>query len=122
MRKLFLFAVITASFVMTPVLAMDLEKPIRNIDGKEITGQDGKAFELTMATAVVNSLLSEQTTSEEEKGKNYRLAVQVSANPKDFKPSADDVVRIRKALGATQPTLIYGQIMAVLDSTFSDKK
>jgi hypothetical protein len=119
MKRLLITATTAFLVLMAPAFAVDLEQHVKNVDGSEIVGPDSKPLNLTMATAITNALLGAATTNETEKGDNYRLAVMIAANSKNYSPSADDVIRIRKALGATQATLVYGQIMATLDAAFA---
>jgi len=119
MKKLAIYTIVVFIVFAAPAFAVDLDQHIKNVDGTELVGTDSKPLGLTMATAIVNALLSEAVTSEKDKGDNYRLAVTISANSKNYAPSADDIIRIRKALGTQSATLVYGQIMAVLDAAFA---
>lgn len=98
---------------------VDLTPVIKGLDGKDIIGSDGKAIVMTMETAVTNALLSAPAANEEEKGQNFKLAIRVMGLAKSYTATPDEIVRIRKALAATQPTLFFGTVMNAIDPTFS---
>ena len=110
-----------ALLVTTPCLALDFSQPIKTINGTDFVDATGKPTELTLLSVVENSLLGEQSPSEDAKRSNYLLVLDIHKHATDFTPTPDQIVQIRKALAATQPTAVYGQVMSMIDSTFVPK-
>ncbi len=115
-----LFFILTVAFVAasSPVLAVDLTQSLTTSDGKEFTGTDGKPLGLTPLIVIQNALLTAPATDEPEKKANYILSEKIREQAKDYTPTPDDNVRIRKALAATQVTAVYGRVTSILDTTF----
>jgi hypothetical protein len=106
----------------TPALALDLTQPLQTYDGKEFIGQDGKVLGLTADIVIQNALLSAPAADEADKKANYVLSVRIHEAAKDYTPTPDDIIRIRKALAATQATAVYGRVTSLLDPTFVPNK
>lgn len=117
MRKL-LYGLTIATLLLGSAQAMDATKEVKSIDGSEFVGSDGKALGLTYLTVIENALLTAPAASEDEKTKNYILTLKIHQAAKDYTPTPDDIIRIRKALAATQATAVYGQVMSTIDPTF----
>ena len=110
--------VLTSLLWATSAFAVDISETIKSLDGKELVDRDGKPLNYTFDAVIQSALYNEPSSSEDEKGKNYRLAVKAQTQAKDFNPSPDEIIRIRKALAATQPTLIFGLVMSRIDPSF----
>jgi hypothetical protein len=106
---------------IAPAQAIDFTQPLKDLSGNDFTDQNGKAVPLTLGEVVEASLRNTPTANEQEKDKNYYLMLSVHFKATDFTPTPEQIIQIRKALAATQPTLVYGQAMSKLDSTFVAK-
>jgi hypothetical protein len=118
MKKLCFIVAAVATFYVVPAMAVDLTQHLTNFDGQEFVGSDGKALGLTAELAIENALLNAQTSSPDEKTKNFMLALKVNKEAKNFTPTPADSERIKAALGSTQTTVVYGTVMALIDPTF----
>src|ERR1700679_1984416 len=103
----------------TPVLALDLNQPLKTLSGSDFTDQNGKAVDLTLDSAIESALLSAPAQTKEAKDRNYWLALEVHGHRKDFTPTPAQIVQIQEALSQTQTTAVYGQAMSLLDPTFT---
>lgn len=118
MRKFVVAAIVSIATIVS-AHAADLTDLIKSVDGKELVDRDGKPLNYTFDAVIQSALYNEAVPSEDEKGKNFRLAGKVMTQAKDFNPTPDEIIRIRKALAATQPTLIYGLVMTRIDPSFA---
>jgi hypothetical protein len=105
----------------SPALAIDFTQPLRDLAGNDFTDQTGKSVPLTLGEVVEAALRNVPATNEQEKDKNYYLMLTIHSKANDYTPTPEQILQIRKALAATQPTLVYGQAMAKIDSTYIPK-
>ena len=112
------------AFVSTSTLALDLTQPIKTMDGSDFVDLAGKPIELTLDKVIINALNNEPVSpgDKDSKDKNFYLTLDIHKNNKDFTFSPEQIVQIRKALAATQPTPIYGAVMMLIDPTFIKNK
>lgn len=102
----------------SPAGAVDLTQSLKTMDGSDFVGPDQKPLGLTYQTVIESALLSAQAANPDEKTQNFFLAMKVHGDAKNFEPRPEDILRIKKALGETQVTAVYGQVMSALDPTF----
>lgn len=111
-------ALITFIFAMlvTPVLALNLNQPISNLDGTTVV-EGGKS--MIAAGIIENALLlsfpDEQNLAGDEKIKRYALALKINAKPEDVQLTADEIALIKKLVAKGWGPLIVGQIWKLLD-------
>lgn len=118
-KTLFAGIAVVSLLATTSAFAVDLTQPLKTIAGNDFVDQNNKPIDLTPETVITNSLFGEQTQNEGDKKSNYLLAVDIHAHAKDFTFTPDQVVTVRKALAATQPTAVFGQVMSLIDPTFA---
>ena len=115
MKKTIL-AVALAMLMATPALAIDFTQTVKSFDGKDFTDETGKPVPQVLGTLIENSLLA-MPGSQDEKNKNFWLAMKLHNTKGDYQPSPDEVVLMKKALGQL-PTALMGQATLLIDPTF----
>lgn len=119
MKKLALAVAVTL-LTTASAQALDLtQPPLKTIDGKDFVDNTGKTLDFTADAVIENSLLAVQAGSETEKADNWRLAQKVYSNRNNITFTPEEVLRIKKAAAATQPTAVFGSLMTFIDPTFS---
>lgn len=89
--------------------------PIREFDGREAKGPEGK--EIQMKDVIVSALLSNSNDSPngEEKFARYLLAIRVAKIEGDDY-NVDDLAKIKKLVGQVCTPLVVGQIWSHIEA------
>jgi hypothetical protein len=120
-RKLSAIALVSFFAFAGYANALDFTQPIKDLNGSDFTDQFGKPVPTTLGEVVESALRNAPATTQDEKDKNFYLMLSVHNHTKDFVPTPEQVVQIRKAMVTTQPTTVYGQAMSLIDPTYLPK-
>ena len=103
--------------IASPAFAVDLTAQITQLNGKPLSGPDGKALPMSLGEVIENSLLTtEQSTTPADKNKHFWLAFKVhDKKAMDF--TTDELVEIKEAIGKYNSALVAGQAIRILDPT-----
>jgi hypothetical protein len=116
MRK----TIIAAAFVLfaSPAFAIDFTQTIKTFDGVEFKDETGKDVPQVLGTVIENALLATQPNdTPDEKNKRFWLADKLHKNAKDFAPSPEEVVTMKKAL-SLMPIAVMGQATKLIDPSY----
>lgn len=108
---------LTLMIAATPALAVDLTAQITQLNGKPLSGPDGKPLPMSLGDVIENSLLTtEQSTTPTDKNKHFWLAFKVH-DKKSVNFTTDELVEIKDAIGKYNSALVAGQAIRILDPT-----
>lgn len=98
-------------------MKIDWAQKLYNFDGKEIKRGEDESW--TLGKVAIESLLAdsqeERHLSGEEKVKRYLLSKKIFCNPgTEF--TVEEIAKVKEQVGKKFPTVIAGQIPALLDS------
>jgi hypothetical protein len=122
--------VIIGLLALTPsaALALDFTQTLKDFNGKDFVDEKGQPtvikLDFLVETALVNAPAPRDPAGNIDqavKDKNFWLALKIRDHAENFAPSPDEIILIRKALSATQSTMLYGQAMSLVDPTFLPK-
>jgi hypothetical protein len=123
MKKIHLIAAMAAALLCsTSAHAIDFTQTIKTFDGKEFIDNDGKPVPIVLGTVIENSLLAAGQNDPIEEKNRFWLALKIHEKAKNYAPTPDEIVLIKKAL-TVQPLTIMGQAIRIIDPTYvpSDK-
>jgi hypothetical protein len=112
----------TALLVAGPVVAVELDKKITNLDGTAIVDDKGKEMDLTIRTVIINALMSPRADKQDETGvdkvKRAELARRVLQD-KDgsYKYTAEEIALMKELINKNYPSpLVVDQAWRALES------
>lgn len=109
----------------SPAMAIDFNVTIKNIDGTDATGADGKPAELKLSKVCIDALLNvfpdEQNLVGVDKIKRYMLAQNIQEH-RDYSMTSEETELVKKLVAKLYGPLIVGQAWALLDPVSVPKK
>lgn len=125
MKKLMIVAITVISLLASPAMAIDFNTTIKNIDGTDATGADGKPAELKLSKVCIDALLNvfpdEQNLVGVDKIKRYVLAQNIQEH-RDYSMTSEETELVKKLVAKLYGPLIVGQAWALLDPVSIPKK
>jgi len=83
-------------------------------NNEELKGEKGRT--LTVKDVCVNSLLiPQQSDNEKTKWEKYEIYRKIKDSKDDVELKTEELLVLKKAIGATQPTLIMGQVWELIE-------
>jgi hypothetical protein len=116
MKRVALAAAI--ALASSSAFAVDFTQQIKQFDGSDLVGNDGKPTNLTLEAVAENALLGsyndEQGLSGEDKLKRYHLALKIYDHKTNVELSVDEQALLRKLIAKSYNTLVMGRAWEML--------
>jgi hypothetical protein len=116
MKRLALAAAIVLA--SSSAFAVDFTQQIKQFDGSDLVGGDGKPTNLTLEAVAENALLGsyndEQNLSGEEKLKRYHLALKIYDHKTNVDLSVEELALLRRLIAKSYNTLVMGRAWEML--------
>lgn len=85
-------------------------------NNEELKGEKGRT--LTIKDVCVNSLLiPQQADNEKTKWEKYEIYRKIKDSQDEVELKTEELLVLKKAIGATQPTLIMGQVWEMIEGS-----
>ena len=117
--RLFVATIFAVISFTASAFAIDFTQTLKDFDGNEFKDQNGQPAPMVLGTVIENALMSERATiPDDERKQRFLLALRLHEHAKDYAPTPDEVVMMKKAL-AVQPIVIMGQATRIIDPTWA---
>jgi hypothetical protein len=120
MKRTLIALLVLLTATTTSTWALDFAQPIKQLDGSDFTGQDGKPEPLTLEKVVETALMAQfpdDRMSGDEKAKRYGIAMKIysAKDKRDVQLSIDEVKVIKDVVGKAYGPSVVGPAWQILD-------